>query len=295
MDAEIDRMHRSPLDITSKNTFLGSLVYKFAVSSIKSGSFLNKIASFSRITNKAVASLSPAAFAEEESKAYLSTFGDCETLDSIGAVGSPTCSAIATFDTTTYTTKVGNDEISIYQDEDFLEFIKENVECDDENNCEINDKETCKKLFGDCGDEKTMLAKYITFNENRNTPVGLSDASLVEDKREWENMNQSVLKRVWASIKSLFGLIDRIDYGLVPEEATGEEFVYSDKNLDENGNRRWDNYKYAQRYISLARAASAMRQYDGDETAYVFDGFGKGNPVARYIDKINQTSIASND
>lgn len=295
MDAEIDRMHRSPLDITSKNTFLGSLVYKFAVSSMKTGSFLNKIASFSRITNKAVASLSPAVFAEEESNAYLSTFGDCETLDSIGAVGSPTCSAIATFDTTTYTTKIGGEEMSIYHDADFLKFIEDNVECDDKNNCEINDKVTCEKIFSDCNDNNTMLAKYIIFNENRNTPVGLSDASLVEEKKEWDNMNQSAIKRVWASIKSLFGLIDRIDYGLVPKEATGKEFVYSEKNLDEKGNKRWEKYKYAQRYISLARAAQALRQYDGDETAYVFDGFGNGNPVARYIDKLNQTDIALND
>jgi len=309
MDAEVDRMNRSPLDITSKNTFLGSLVYKFAVSSLRSGSFLNKIASFSRITNKAVASILPAAFAEEESDSYLSTFGDCDTLGSIGAVGSPTCTMIATFDVTTYTvprevastepyvTDIGKNDLSIYESSEFQAFIEDNVTCDVNNkNCEINDKEQCKKIFGECNDDKVILAKYVTFNENRNTPVGLTDASLVENKKQWESMNQGWLKRVWASVTSLFGLIGDIDDGDVPDEATGKEFVYKASNGvasagDEDN--MWNKYKYAQRYISLARAAEAMRQYDGDETAYVFDGFGTGDPVARYMDKLNQTDIAS--
>lgn len=309
MDAEVDRMNRSPLDITSKNTFLGSLVYKFAVSSLRSGSFLNKIASFSRITNKAVASILPAAFAEEESDSYLSTFGDCDTLSSIGAVGSPTCTMIATFDVSTYTvprevastepyvTDVGKNDLSIYESSEFQSFIEDNVTCDVNNkNCEINDKEQCKKIFGECNDDKVILAKYVTFNENRNTPVGLTDASLVENQKQWENMNQSWFKRTWASITSLFGLIGDIDDGDVPDEATGKEFVYKASNgVASAGDEEnmWNKYKYAQRYISLARAAEAMRQYDGDETAYVFDGFGTGDPVARYMDKLNQTNIAS--
>ena len=61
------------------------------------------------------------------------------------------------------------------------------------------------------------------------------------------------------------------------------------------GGESWDEYKLAQRYISLARAAEVMRQYDGDETAYNFYGFGLGNPIARYINEHSSDRIASND
>jgi hypothetical protein len=78
-------------------------MYKFAVASIKSGGILNKVASLSRVTNSTIASLLPAAHADDdEPEAYLATFGNCKTLETIGAAGSPTCSMVATFDTTTY-------------------------------------------------------------------------------------------------------------------------------------------------------------------------------------------------
>ncbi|MBR6505257.1 hypothetical protein IKT18_00215 [Candidatus Saccharibacteria bacterium] len=298
MDAEVDRRHRSPLDITSKNTFLGSLVYKFAVSSLKSGSLLNKVASFSRMTNKAVASILPAAFADEESDSYLATFGDCPTLNTIGAAGSPTCSAIATFDTSTYTASrdvassyiVTNDvqknTPTIYNSVEFQEFIKKNTDCNKENICTIDDAE--------------ILAKYIGENENRSTPYGLTDATITEFEKEWaeknEKKNSNWFKRIISFFKSLFGIIETIDNGEAPDEATGKEFVYKASNSvasNSDEENTWEKYKYAQRYISLARAAEAMRQFDGDETAYVFDGFGLGDPVARYIDELNQTDFAT--
>ena len=94
----------------------------------------------------------------------------------------------------------------------------------------------------------------------------------------------------------MFGIIETIDNGEAPDEATGKEFVYRASNsVASNSDEEdtWEKYKYAQRYISLARAAEAMRQFDGDETAYVFDGFGLGDPVARYIDELNQTDFAT--
>ena len=275
MDAEVDRMHRSPLDITSKNTFLGSLVYKFAVSSIKSGTLLNKVALLSKITNKAVASILPSVYAEEESDAYLSTFGNCRTLELIGATGSPTCSMIATFDTTTYE--------GIYQNADFQNYISKNLDCDNGN---------CKVV------ENSDLAMYVNYNEERTTPIGMSDAGIMEQYTEQKkNEDGTVVGRVVGKIGSffakLFGLSQKADSdpSLIPDEATGKAFVDSSKN--ENWNDK-AQYKYAQRYISLARAAETMRQYDGDETAYVFEGFGTGDPIARYINELNQDEIANN-
>ena len=49
------------------------------------------------------------------------------------------------------------------------------------------------------------------------------------------------------------------------EEAGGEE------------REKWQIYKYAQRYVSLARATAALRQYSNDSTAYNNIKFFEGN------------------
>ena len=70
--------------------------------------------------------------------------------------------------------------------------------------------------------------------------------------------------------------------------ASGEAFVNSASNAD------WETYKYAQRYVSLARATAVLRQYDGEATAYNNMQFFEGseNPVVAFLNRYY--SIASN-
>ena len=70
--------------------------------------------------------------------------------------------------------------------------------------------------------------------------------------------------------------------------ASGEAFLNSSSNSD------WETYKYAQRYVSLARAQESLRQYDGNKTAYSNIRFFEGteNPVIAFIEYHN--SIANN-
>ena len=100
LEAEADRMNRSPFDVTSKNTFLGAIVYKFAVASRENG-ILKSLASLMGSGSKAAKSLMPASYADDEADSYLTNYGDCERLERIHAEGSATCTAIVTFDTST--------------------------------------------------------------------------------------------------------------------------------------------------------------------------------------------------
>lgn len=70
--------------------------------------------------------------------------------------------------------------------------------------------------------------------------------------------------------------------------ASGAAFVNSSSNGD------WATYKYAQRYISLARAQESLRQYDGNKAAYSDLRFFEGmeNPVIAFIEQYN--SVANN-
>ena len=69
--------------------------------------------------------------------------------------------------------------------------------------------------------------------------------------------------------------------------ASGEAFVNSSQNED------WKKYKYAQRYVSLARATASLRRYTNNPTAYNNIEFfeGPNNPVMAFLEEyyaINQ-------
>ena len=234
LDKEADRLNRSPFDITSSNTFLGSIFHKFGAV-FKNGLF----------------SLFSSAKAEDEGTLYLSNFGtDCETLGSVGAVGSAACSEVTTFDTSTLDDP--------FNDGEFMAFVEENTEYE-------NGKRTVKP--------DSDLANFIKYNNERLTPVGAMDGGILE-ALSGDSSSIPFISDIISMIKTWLGATD--------EEkaiATGRVFVNSSSNPD------WSKYKYAQRYVSLARATDALRQYDGDETAYNNIKYFEGaeNPVVAFL------------
>ena len=252
MDAKVDRMRRSPFDISSKNTFLGSIVYNFAImASLNGGSTISKVSSIMSSTSSAILSLIPGAYADEPS-GYLTTFGDCETYGTIGAVGSAQCSWNATFDTSTL-----NDT---FNDAGFKEFVEKNTTLSSSGSRTINNN--------------SVLADFILYNNERNTPLGVADGGILDSLA---NGSSSVgfLSSVLSLIERLLGASDS-DKRI----ATGAAFVNSSNNDD------WQTYKYAQRYVSLARATDALRQFSNDSTAYnnIMYFEGNENPVIAFLD-----------
>lgn len=232
MDAEVDRMNRSPFDITSKNTFLGSIIYNFAIH-LNTTSLISQIASFSNTISSSLISLLPTTFADDETTRYLGSFGECKTINSIGAVGSASCSEIATFDTSTLE--------GIYDDPGFIDFMNKNTTISG-NTRTIN--------------SGSILDLFIKYNNKRITPIGVMDGGIL-----------SSLKSGLFSIPGLSSIAEMIKSTENSNEsekriATGEAFVNSASNAD------WQTYKYAQRYVSLARATEALKRFSDDETAY---------------------------
>lgn len=249
LDAKADRMNRSPFDITSKNTFLGSIMHSLAVEAMKTGSLFSKMASITRVTAKAMGSIMPVSYADDESEAYLTNFGDCETLSTIGAVGSAGCTMVATFDTTTLD--------NVYNDAGFINFVETNTVLS-------NGVRTIKS--------GSTLANFITYNDERITPAGVVDGGILESTG-----GQSI-----SFISDILRMVRRFLGASEGEKrlASGAAFVNSSSNGD------WNTYKYAQRYVSLARATEALRQYDGGRTAYsnikCFEG--EENPVIAFLE-----------
>ena len=253
LDAEVDRMHRSPFDITSKNTFLGSIVYKFAVGMMKNGSLVNKMGSFMTIAAGSFNSLLPAALADDEVNSFLTNFGNCETLGTIGAVGSASCAMVATFDTSTLNTT--------FSDAGFVSFVEANTTLNSAGVRTINNG--------------SVLADFIKYNNERSTPVGTMDGGILDSI---SNNTKKV-----SFISNILKMILRFLNANESEKrlASGAAFMTSSSNPD------WNQYKYAQRYVSLARATEALRRYDGGSTAYTNIKFFEGteNPVIAYINE----------
>ena len=278
MDAEADRLNRSPLDITSKNTFLGSLVRKFAVEANRSGSFLKQFASFAKVTANAATSLMSIVRADEENNSYMKPYDGCERFKNIGAVATIGCSRDLGFDTSTLSSDIFN------EDSEFMKFVEDNTEGDDHEKIK----------------ENSLVANFILYNNKRQTPLGVTDAGIM-DSLEGENSSGagdgsgkiSLLSRIFKSVsrwlQNLFSNKEEPNNRI----ASGAAFVNSENNAD------WKKYKYAQRYVSLMRAKSSLRQYDGGENAYVnIPGLGgKDDPVIAFIKEHteNQNSIAAND
>ncbi len=226
MDASIDRAHRSPFDITSKNTFLGSIFYNFAIH-LNPSSFTNQMKSITTTVGSSIASLLPVSYADDNTSQYLSNFGNCKTIESIGAVGSATCSEIATFDTST----LGD----IFNDPGFIDFLNKNTTIS-------NGTRTVN--------ENSALDFFIKYNNKRITPIGVIDGGIIDSIKN-KLSSISFVSNISSMVESLSNSDESIK-----KLANGAAFVNSNSNND------WNTYKYAQRYVSLVRASNALNMYN---------------------------------
>ncbi|MBR3386011.1 hypothetical protein IKG68_00345 [Candidatus Saccharibacteria bacterium] len=215
LDKEVDRMSRSPFDVSSPNTFLGTLVRKMGA-----------------VLKNGLGILGKTVSAEDNENLYLTNFGDCKTLGNIGAVGTAGCSSIMTFDTSTL-----NDT---FNDAGFVSFVEENTIL-------VNGTREVKP--------GSALAKYIEYNSKRKTTDGVMDGGILDSISN--NSSLLFISNITSAIQKYVGATES-DKRI----ANGAAFVDSAANLD------WNTYKYAQRYMALARATETLRQFDGDKTAY---------------------------
>lgn len=255
MDAEIDRKNLSPFDTTNKNTFFGSIAYSLlpVISSTKTTS----ITSLVRTASTSLASLMGRVSAEGEGSSYMTSFGDCPTLDEIGAVGDIYCNPITTTDLST---------IDISPDDPTYSDVLTgrgsgsvtNLSCDSEGNCTINDD--------------SNLARYISYCDGRDSPFGILDSGILSNFEGSSSLggfgtllNSIPLVGDVVSIIDALGTLDPVNQGW----ATGANCVNS------SSNDMWDSeMKYYQRYVEDQRILEQMGAYEGSQ-----------NPVMAYEEK----------
>ena len=257
LDAKADRLNRSPFDITSKNTFLGSIVYNFATSWGRSwSSVFSRSTSLFATASKSLASILPIARADD-TPGFLSNFGDCRRIQTFGGVGSVHCTDIMTFDVSTL-----NDP---YSNPEFVAFVDNNTTLSSTGQRVINDG--------------SILANFLQ-GSNRQVPLGVVDGGILESLSS--NTSSSSIPFISSVIDLVKNLLGADNEAI--RIASGAAFINSKNNPN------WKEYKLAQRYVALARMASAWKDSASDETVLNNLKFfeGKDNPVVAYMEAHNQ-------
>lgn len=97
-EARYDRMERSPFDITSENTFLGSIVYGLTPTLLNASSLPTAVTNFGGFVSSSLSSLLPSTSALTSTQ-YPSGYNeDCLTIGQFGLIGTSFCAPYMTVD-----------------------------------------------------------------------------------------------------------------------------------------------------------------------------------------------------
>lgn len=187
--AEADRATKSPFDVTSPNTFFGSIVHniaKVAINNYGSGSSaLSAINSAGDTAGKAIASLSGIAVADGNGSFTAMSGEGCETVGTVGVEGDLYC----TSHNTVSTKYMSN-----------------------------------SKLDWDLIIDKDKFKDFVTMGMDRYATVGVKNAEICEKYRA---ENDSAWSKIGSFFTDMIGLYDACDEDHVPIEiATGAKYTF---------------------------------------------------------------------
>lgn len=262
-EARYQRSIRSPFDISSKYTFLGSLTYAMLPFMYSGGGTMSTLKNVVSLTSSSLVAMLPTANAVGIQN-ELSSVGDCPLLESTGAVGDAFCNPYVVTDTSTM--NIAPEEVSA---------IVHNLGSDST----IAAAGGVSKISGDNFNEdgtikdNSGLAKYSIFCGQRTSPLGLKDATIAD---QVTGRDKTIVK----IIGFIPVLNDIADLATGSAEianmawTTGESCVASEENSD------WENeYKYYQRYMENERLLENMNPEYESPVTELGRRYYKENPV----------------
>lgn len=244
-EAELDRLNRSPFDTSSTNTFIGSILSKFAVVA-NTNSAITGVTGFANVIKSSIASLSPAASAADQELMYTSVYTECENLP--GAVCDIYGVPIQASDYST---------IDIAPDDPtYIRVVTANLKADGE---------TIK--------DNSELAKFINFCKNRESPWGVQDANILNALQT----DAGIVANNLPIVGDIFDVVNAVEDEANKKWATGENCINSASNP------RWETeFKYYQRYIQDMRILSTMDDHAASEAVTANSETIFTNPVLAY-------------
>ena len=265
-DARYDRLTRSPLDPTSKYTFVGSIVHSLIpIGNMLSGnSFVSAVGQAMSTVGSSALSLLPMANAAGRETWYdLGLNHDCPNLKGLNLVGDAYCNPWYTSDLSTMAMNP-YEVVQAAGDENFKEG-------DDENPAIKEDSD---------------LGKYIVACTLRDAQYGVKDAAV----QSWiESPTDSGMAN--ALINGAVGLIPVVgDIANIAQGAseaanikwnTGQACIQ-----DESVNPDWSKNKYYQRYIEDQTLMEASGIIDKSQVTAFVENYYKENPIDNSLEGV---------
>lgn len=293
LDAKADRLNRSPLDITSKNTFLGSIVHEFAMISLQNQDLMSAtsgINNFASLLGSAISGLfTPASADGADGYLAKNMTTSCGDEGGIGAVATPKCQTIYGFDPSIFNDTFNNPE--------FRAMVESSTEM-----------QGSQRVIKD----NTVLAEAVLNSNNRQTGYGMVDGAILqqeEDKitaadKSGEEFNffgvvGDIFKAVTDIVTNIMGMItnlydaESMDDPTALNKALGANYVASESNPD------WETNKWAQAWSAIYRVVRILQDDSTDLFAYRDLEFFEGDQdiVAEFLERHysqTQSEIAAN-
>ena len=290
-DAKNERLTKSPFDITSKYTFMGTILTQM-MSFLSVNSLMSAVTSTSSVVSSSIVALDPSVSAYEivdvlpDMKEYEET---CPYLASIGAIGDAYCNPYAITDMSTIEYDPASDVIEKLADEN--SFLDESTS---DGNVIVN------------GDSD--LAKYILYCDNRTSAFGIADQNIVNAVSSWGSVQtgsstfNNVANSTIGAVPVFGDIVDIVSNQQALDNSgyiSGESCV-AGNNVSASASPDWETSKYYQRFIEDQSLAESMGVIEESAVAAFLDDYYEKNPLdnsyegmlARYSGLEKETVVA---
>ena len=267
-NARFEREGLSPFDITSKYTFMGSILTQLMNYS-HVDSVMDAITASGSVVSSSLASLSPSVSAYKfvETVPTMEQYENtCPYLASIGAIGDSFCNPYVITDMDT----IAKDPVEVLDKVAGYGGISGG---ESDKNVTIN--------------ADSDLAKYIKYCDNRQSPFGVTDQNIageVAGTGDIDIGNSTLNGAVNGAIGSLPIIGDMIDIAQSSEEMSyigyisGESCV-AGNTVNVGGSPGWNKAKYYQRFIEDQSLAESMGIIDKSAVTAFLEDYYEKNPL----------------
>ena len=309
--ARYERENLSPFDVSSQNTFLGSIVTKLVPVVSQTGSIFSRFSSVTNVISKSISGLMPNASAIDSTvtaaEAAERTSRFCPYIESVGAVADEYCNPYVGSDVSTmgYDPADVVNTVATIGDGDNLGSTKNKTNSgtmlantimladeEGEENAPIN--------------EDSRLGRHIIFCYDKESPLGMPDQNIIDAVDYTSTGNSTADSMIGAA--PIFGdMVDALSskvqlewYGYISGEAcvqnndAGSSYVDDDGTvLAEaivSGNAKltgiggsnvpsWKEAKYYQRYVEDQRLAEASGLIEKSAVTVFLEEYHKKHPL----------------
>lgn len=268
-EARYQRSIRSPFDITSPYTFLGSLAYAMIPIAFSGGGIMSTLRQVSSLSTSMISKILPTAGAISQNVAMASE-GDCPLLASMGIMADAYCNPYIITDVSTIRTSpvAVNDIVYVGGDTTLAATSGVDLRIDGKVDSDNFETDENGKITGI--KDNSDLAKYITYCGERTSPYGVRDGAIAD--KIASSSTSSLLN--WVPIVS-----DGMQFAGALTEATNYSWVNGSNCVASENNKNWEEFKWYQRFGENMRLVENMNPgYTSIVTAYLEDDYEK-NPI----------------